>query len=55
MRAAATQLKDVVVTAERPVVSTNLDKRVIDVSKDLTATGGTAIDMLQHVPSVTVD
>lgn len=52
---AATQLKDVVVTAERPVVSDNLDKRVIDVSKDLTATGGTAIDVLQNVPSVTVD
>lgn len=55
VRAAATQLKDVVVTAERPVVSNNLDKRVIDVSKDLTATGGTAIDALQNVPSVTVD
>lgn len=55
LRPAATQLTDVVVTAERPVVSGGLDKRVIDVTKDLTVTGGTAIDVLQNVPSVTVD
>ncbi|MFD1469481.1 TonB-dependent receptor domain-containing protein [Hymenobacter caeli] len=55
VRAAATQLKGVVVTAERPAVSNSLDKLVVDVSKDLTATGGTAIDALQNVPSVTVD
>ncbi len=55
LRAASTQLKDVVVTAERPVVSGGLDKKVVDVTKDLAATGGTAIDALQNVPSVTVD
>ncbi|MBF9223786.1 outer membrane beta-barrel protein [Hymenobacter ruricola] len=55
LRPAATQLTDVVVTAERAVVTGGLDKKVIDVSKDLTATGGTAIDALQNVPSVTVD
>jgi outer membrane receptor protein involved in Fe transport len=55
LRPAATQLTDVVVTAERPVVSGGLDKKVVDVSKDLTVTGGTAIDVLQNVPSVTVD
>ncbi|MGI4869556.1 MAG: TonB-dependent receptor domain-containing protein [Janthinobacterium lividum] len=55
LRPANTQLTDVVVTAERPVVSGGLDKRVVDVTKDLTVTGGTAIDVLQNVPSVTVD
>jgi len=55
LRAAATQLTDVVVTAERAVVTGGLDKKVIDVSKDLTVSGGTAIDVLQNVPSVTVD
>jgi outer membrane receptor protein involved in Fe transport len=55
LRTAATQLTDVVVTAERPVVSGGLDKKVVDVTKDLTVTGGTAIDVLQNVPSVTVD
>ena len=52
---AATRLKDVVITAERPLVSGGLDKRVVDVTKDLTVTGGTALDALQNVPSVTVD
>ncbi|NML64428.1 TonB-dependent receptor [Hymenobacter sp. RP-2-7] len=53
--ATSTRLKDVVVTAERPLVSGGLDKKVVDVSKDLTVTGGTAVDVLQNVPSVTVD
>jgi outer membrane receptor protein involved in Fe transport len=55
LRPAATRLTDVVVTAERPVVSGGLDKKVVDVTKDLTVTGGTAVDVLQNVPSVTVD
>ena len=55
LRAATTKLQDVVVTAERPVVSDYLDKKVIDVTKDLTVTGGTALDVLQNVPSVSVD
>ena len=55
LRATAAQLADVVVTAERPVLSQTPDKQVIDVSKDLTATGGTALDVLQNVPSVSVD
>ena len=32
-----------------------LDKKVINVDKILTSTGGTAIDVLQNIPSVTVD
>lgn len=55
LRPAATQLTDVVVTAERPVVSSGLDKKMVDVIKDLTVTGGTALDVLQNIPSVTVD
>ncbi|MCB2410712.1 carboxypeptidase regulatory-like domain-containing protein [Hymenobacter lucidus] len=55
LRATTVQLQDVVATAERPVLSGNLDKKVIDVSKYLTVTGGTALDVLQNVPSVSVD
>ncbi|MBC6989659.1 TonB-dependent receptor domain-containing protein [Hymenobacter sp. BT491] len=55
LRATATQLKDVVVQGERAVVQGNLDKKVVNVAKDLTAVGGTASDVLQNVPSVTVD
>ena len=32
-----------------------LDKKVINVDEQLTATGGTAIDILENVPSITVD
>ena len=55
LRTAATRLAEVVVQGERAIVTDNLDKKVIDVTKDLTATGGTAVDVLQNVPSVTVD
>ncbi|UOQ74142.1 outer membrane beta-barrel family protein [Hymenobacter cellulosilyticus] len=55
LRPTATQLQDVVVQGERQVVVNNLDKKVINVSKDLTSVGGTASDVLQNVPSVTVD
>lgn len=55
LRPAATQLTEVVVQGERPPVTANLDKRVVNVAKDLTAVGGTATDVLQNVPSVSVD
>ena len=55
LRTAATKLAEVVVKGQRAIVTDNLDKKVIDVTKDLTATGGTAVDVLQNVPSVTVD
>ncbi|MVN75113.1 TonB-dependent receptor [Hymenobacter sp. HMF4947] len=55
LRSAATQLADVVIQGERPTVAADLDKRVVNVAKDLTAVGGTATDVLQNVPSVAVD
>ncbi len=55
LRPAATRLAEVVVKGQRAIITDNLDKKVIDVTRDLTATGGTAVDVLQNVPSVTVD
>ena len=55
LRTAATKLAEVVVQGQRAIVTDNLDKKVVDVTKDLAATGGTAVDALQNVPSVTVD
>ena len=55
LRTAATRLAEVVVQGQRAIMTSTLDKKVIDVAKDLTATGGTAVDVLQNVPSVTVD
>lgn len=45
----------VTVTAEREVLMFNLDKRVFAVGSDLTATGGSAVEILEAIPSVSVD
>jgi outer membrane receptor protein involved in Fe transport len=42
-------------TAERPAISFEADKTVIDVGKLPTASSGTAVDALQNVPAVKVD
>ena len=55
LRTAATKLAEVLVQGQRAIVTDNLDKKVIDVTKDLNAAGGTAVDVLQNVPSVSVD
>ncbi len=51
----AKQLEDIEVTAKRNSISYQVDKKVIDVSQNLSAAGGTAIDALINIPSVTVD
>ncbi|MCS7052684.1 MAG: TonB-dependent receptor [Ignavibacterium sp.] len=48
-------LSNVVVVGEKEVIINNLDKKVINVEKDLTTVGGTAVDVVQNIPSVTVD
>jgi len=49
------QLKGVVVVSERSTVEIKLDKRVYNVGKDMMVKGGTISDVLDNVPSVTVD
>ncbi|MEC4048473.1 outer membrane beta-barrel family protein [Flavobacterium sp. SUN046] len=51
----ATQLKDVVITAEKTTVDIKLDKKVYNVGKDLMVKGGTVSDLLDNIPSVSVD
>jgi len=43
------------VLAERPAISYQIDKKVINVSKQHTVVSGTAVDVLENVPSITVD
>jgi outer membrane cobalamin receptor len=43
------------IEAQRPAVSYQIDKKVINVSEQFTAISGTAVDVLENVPSVTVD
>ena len=51
----STRLNEVQVQGERPAVSYGLDRKVINVAKDLTSIAGTATDVMKNVPSVTVD
>ena len=53
--ATATKLNEVVVTGQKAAVVEELGKRVINVEKDLGSVGGTAANVLQNVPSVSVD
>ncbi len=48
-------LSNVVVVGEKEVIINNLDRKVINVEKDLTTVGGNAVDVVQNIPSVTVD
>lgn len=52
---AVVKLGDVVVQGEKEMIINNLDKKVINVEKDLTNVGGSALDVMQNLPSVTVD
>lgn len=51
----AVQLKESQVVGERSSVEFKIDKKVVNVSQNLSATGGTAVDVLQNQPSVQVD
>ncbi|WP_426671082.1 TonB-dependent receptor domain-containing protein [Mucilaginibacter sp. McL0603] len=49
------QLKSVEIVSKAPVVENKIDKMVYNVTNDLTSQGGSAADVLQKVPQVTVD
>lgn len=51
----AEQLEAVVVVGEKTTVELRLDKKVYNVGSDLTVKGGSVTDVLDNVPSVTVD
>ena len=51
----AAQLNEVVVRADKSIVEIKLDKKVYSIGKDLMVKGGTISDVLENIPSVTVD
>ncbi|MEO8253933.1 MAG: TonB-dependent receptor [Flavobacterium sp.] len=51
----AAQLNEVVIRAEKSTVEIKLDKKVYNVGQDMIVKGGTVSDVLENVPSVTVD
>lgn len=55
MQVSSDELGAVEVEGKRAFMTTNLDKRVFDVSQNIVSEGGTAEDALQNIPSVSVD
>jgi outer membrane receptor protein involved in Fe transport len=50
-----TTTEEIIVEGEKSLIEFRPDKRVFNVAKDLTSQGGTLIDLLRNVPSVSVD
>lgn len=55
MQADAKYLGSVTVTAQKPALQMGIDRKVFDVEKSLVSTGGTGIDVMRNIPSVSVD
>ena len=55
LKSHAKTMEAVEISAERSMVEYQLDKRVINVDKNLVTGGGTATDVLEQVPSVAID
>lgn len=48
-------LKEIEVVGEKRMIEMAIDKKVFNVDKNITSAGGSATDVLQNVPSVSVD
>ncbi len=55
VEAEAQTLDAVIVTAEKPALQMGIDRKVFNAEKSLVAAGGTAIDLMKGIPSVSVD
>ena len=48
-------LGSVTVVAQRPTLQMGIDRKIFNVDKNITSTGGTAVDVMKNIPSVSVD
>ncbi len=55
LKDAAENLDEVVVSGERNLVEYKIDRKVINISKNINSSGGTIVDALENAPSVQVD
>lgn len=55
MKTAAQMLDAVTITGQKRTIEYSLDKKVVNVEQSLVSEGGSAVDVLQNVPSVSVD
>ena len=51
----AQQLKEVDVTGQRSTVELKVDRKVFNVGNDISARGGTGLDVMKNIPSVSID
>ncbi|HTJ10483.1 MAG TPA: outer membrane beta-barrel protein, partial [Dinghuibacter sp.] len=51
----AKELQQIVITASKPAMTVDMDKKIFNVSKDINSIGGNGLDVLKNVPSVNVD
>ncbi len=51
----ATSLKEVDVTGQRSTVELKVDRKVFNVGNDIAARGGTGLDVMKNIPSVSID
>jgi ferric enterobactin receptor len=55
LKGSISQLQAVTVTGTKPLMTVEGDRKVFNVEKNITSTGGTALDVMKNVPSVNVD
>ena len=51
----AEELAGVEIVAERTTIEQRIDRKVVNVGKDLTTAGATASDIMNNIPSINVD
>src|SRR5438105_10800010 len=51
----AAMLNEVTVTAEKSAFQMSIDRKIYNVDKDASAKGGTGLDAVKNIPSVSVD
>lgn len=55
LRPDVTSLEEVEVRADKPLVEYKIDRKVVNVDQQVQAQGGTAVDVLERIPSITTD
>jgi outer membrane receptor protein involved in Fe transport len=55
MEREATSLQEIKIMGSKPTLQMGIDRKVFTVDKSITSTGGTAIDVMRNIPSVSVD
>ncbi len=55
LESGSTTTSEIDVTAERSYYEAGIDKKIYNIEKDINSRGGTALDALKNIPSVSVD